>query len=176
MRLEPHRLVFLDETAVTTKLTRLRGRSPRGARLHAEAPAGRWARQTFIGALRCTGLTAPWIIDGSLDRKMFDAYVETQLAPTLKSGDVVILDNLSAHNSRRAATCLRRQGAWFLFLPKYSPDLNPIEMAFAKLKEHLRAAAARSYDALADTIGDICHLFHQTECWNFFNASGYVNE
>lgn len=168
--------MFIDETSLTTKLTRLRGRSPRGERLHAEAPAGRWARQTFIAALRCSGLTAPWVIDGSLDRQMFDAYVETQLAPTLRPGDVVILDNLSAHNSIRAGQCLHRHGAWFLFLPKYSPDLNPIEMAFAKLKEHLRAAAARSYEALISTVGNICDLYHETECWNFFKATGYVDE
>jgi len=176
LRLAPHRLVFLDETSLTTKLTRLRGRSPRGERLHAEAPGGCWARQTFIAGLRCSGLSAPWVIDGSLDRQMFDAYVETQLAPTLDPGDVVILDNLSVHNSPRAAQCLRCHGAWFLFLPKYSPDLNPIEMAFAKLKAHLRAAAARSYDALINTVGDICHLYDETECWNFFKATGYVDE
>lgn len=176
MRVAPERLVFVDETAVTTKLTRLRGRSPKGSRLHAEAPAGRWARQTFIAALRCSGLTAPWVLDGSLDRSKFDTYVETQLAPTLSAGDVVILDNLSAHNSSRAGHCLRRHGAWFLFLPKYSPDLNPIELAFAKLKAHLRAAAARSYDALASTIGDICDLFHEAECRNFFKTAGYVDE
>ena len=176
MRMEPHRLVFIDETAVTTKLTRLRGRSSRGERLHAPAPFGQWARQTFIAALRATGLTAPWVIDGSLDRRMFEAYVETQLAPTLNLGDIVILDNLSPHKSSRAAEAVRQRGAWFLFLPKYSPDLNPIEMAFSKLKAHLRATGARSYDSLITAVGNICGLFDADECWNFLKASGYVYE
>lgn len=176
MRLEPHRLVFIDETSVTTKLTRLRGRAPRGERLKAAAPFGRWKSQTFIAGLRCWGLTAPWIIDGAIDRDAFNLYVETQLAPTLERGDIVILDNLSVHNSARAQQILKARGAWFLFLPQYSPDLNPIEMAFAKLKAHLRKAAVRTYDALWQTIGDICHLFERTECWNDFNEAGYASD
>lgn len=176
MQQEPRRLVFIDETSVTTNLTRLRGRSPLGERLYAQAPVRQGTRQTFIAALRCSGLTAPWVIDGALHRQMFDRYVETQLAPTLKRGDVVILDNLSVHRSARAEQCLHRHGASLVFLPKYSPDLNPIEMAFSKLKAHLRAAEARSYDALISTVGRICDLFHASECWNFFKASGYVCE
>ena len=140
MRQQPARLVFIDETAVTTKMTRLRGRSRRGQRLVADAPFGHWKTQTFIAGLRCEGLIAPWVLDGAMNREAFDVYVETQLAPTLAQGDVVILDNLSAHKSRRAAQALEARGAWFLFLPPYSPDLNPIEMAFSKLKAHLRAA------------------------------------
>ena len=125
MRLQPARLVFIDETAVNTKMTRLRGRSRRGQRLRASAPFGRWGTQTFIAALRCDGLTAPWVVDGAMDRAAFNAYVETQLAPTLRPGDVVIADNLSVHKSARAAQALKARGAWFLFLPQYSPDLNP---------------------------------------------------
>lgn len=174
MRLEPHRLVFLDETATTTKMTRLRGRARRGQRLCASAPFGRWQTQTFIAGLRCWGLSAPWVIDGPIDRSAFDAYVETQLAPTLNRGEVVILDNLKVHKSAQAAQCLKDRGAWFLFLPPYSPDLNPIEMAFAKLKAHLRAAAARTYQALWHAVGDICELFKPHECWNFFKAAGYA--
>ncbi|MGF1626897.1 MAG: IS630 family transposase [Alphaproteobacteria bacterium] len=176
MALEPHRLVFLDETAVTTRLTRLRGRAPKGQRLRASAPFGRWQTQTFIAGLRCWGLTAPWIVDGAMDRTAFDLYVETQLAPTLQPGDVVILDNLSVHNSPRAAQILKERGAWLLFLPQYSPDLNPIEQAFAKLKAHLRKTAARTYDALWKAVGDICNLVSTAECWNYFKHAGYASD
>ncbi len=175
MRLQPARLVFIDETAVTTKLTRLRGRSRRGERLPGDAPFGHWIAQTFIAGLRCGCLTAPWILDGAMDRAAFDTYVETQLAPTLQPGDVVILDNLPVHKSARAADILKAKGAWFLFLPQYSPDLNPIEMAFSKLKAHLRAASARTFDDLQTAIGEICDLFEPEQCWNFFKAAGYAS-
>jgi len=176
MRLEPHRLVFLDETGTTTKMTRFRGRSLCGERLHASAPFAHWGTQTFVAGLRCWGITAPWVIDGPMNRAMFDAYIETQLAPTLARGDVVILDNLAAHKSEFAADCLRQIGAWLLFLPPYSPDLNPIEMAFAKLKAHLRAAAARTFDSLWRAIGDVCDLFNRDDCWNYFKTAGYAHE
>jgi transposase len=174
MRLEPHRLVFLDETATTTKMVRLRGRARRGERLRSSAPFGHWATQTFIAGLRCQGLSAPWVLDGPMNRIAFDAYIETQLAPTLFEGDVVILDNLAVHKSAKAAKTLKEKEAWFLFLPAYSPDLNPIEMAFAKLKALLRTAAARTYEALWRAIGDICDLFQSDECWNYFKAAGYA--
>lgn len=176
MRLEPHRLVFIDETSTNTKMTRLRGRARRGDRLHASAPFGHWQTQTFIAGLRCWGLTAPWVIDGPMNREAFDTYIETQLAPTLCEGEVVILDNHRPHKSDRAVKCLKDIKAWFLFLPSYSPDLNPIEMAFAKLKEHLRAAGARTYDELWRAIGDICDLFERDECWNYFKDAGYAYE
>ena len=176
MRLEPHRLVFVDETSVTTKMVRLRGRALRGKRLPADAPFGHWRTQTFIAGLRCSELTAPWVIDKAIDRACFDAWVESQLAPTLSRGDVVILDNLAVHKSARAAECLKRKGAWFLFLPPYSPDLNPIEMAFAKLKAHLRAAAVRTFDSLWRAIGNICDLFSRQECWNYLKAAGYASD
>ena len=175
MRLRPQRLVFIDETSTNTKMVRLRGRSRRGTRLPGSAPFGHWHSQTFIAGLRCNGLTAPWVIDGAIDRKTFNLYIETQLAPTLHRGDVVILDNLAAHKSDEAAACLQKRGAWFLFLPPYSPDLNPIEMAFAKLKAHLRKAAARTYGDLWRTIGNICDLFEPKECWNFFRHAGYAS-
>lgn len=174
MRNQPGRLVFVDETSVTTKMTRLRGRSFKGERLKAHVPFGHWGTQTFIAALRCDGLTAPWIIDKAMNRAAFDTYVETQLVPTLHKGDIVILDNLAVHKSAKAAECLKRKGAWFLFLPPYSPDLNPIEMAFAKLKAHLRKAKARTFDALWRAIGNICDLFTPTECWNFIKHAGYA--
>ena len=149
MRQEPHRLVFLDETGTSTKMTRLRGRCLKGQRLYAKAPFGHWLTQTF------------------------ETYVETQLAPTLSKGDVVILDNLPAHKSERAADCLKQRGAWFLFLPAYSPDLNPIEQLFAKIKAHLRKAEARTFDALWRAIGDICDGLEAEECRKYFTAAGY---
>jgi transposase len=176
MCLEPHRLVFVDETSVNTKMVRLRGRALRGERLRAEAPFGHWGTQTFIAGLRCHGLTAPWVIDRAIDRAAFDCWVETQLAPTVSKGDVVILDNLAVHKSVKAAECLKERGAWFLFLPPYSPDLNPIEMAFAKLKAHLRTAAARTFDGLWKAIGNVCDLFSQAECWNYLKAARYASD
>jgi len=174
MRRQPGRLVFLDETSVKTNMTPLRGRSLKGERLIAIAPFGKWRTQTFVAGLRCDELVAPWIIEGAMDGPTFDIYIRTQLAPTLSKGDVVILDNLNVHKSPRAAKTLAEVGAWFLFLPKYSPDLNPIEMAFAKLKAHLRKAKARAYDALWQAIGNICNLFEPQECWNYLKDAGYV--
>jgi len=165
MRQEPQRLVFPDETGTSTKMTRLRGRCPEGQRLYAKAPFGHWLTQTFVAGLRYSGLTA--------SRQIFETYVETQLAPTLSKGDVVILDNLPAHKSERAAECLRHRGAWFLFLPRYSPDLNPIEQLFAKIKAHPRKAEARTFDALWRAIGDICDQIEAEECRNYFTAAGY---
>ena len=170
---EQHRLVFIDETGTTTKLTRLRGRCLKGERLHSKAPFGHWKTQTFIAGLRCDGLTAPFVIDAPMNRAIFEVYVETQLAPTLQKGDVVILDNLAAHKSPAAEQAIRDRGAWLLFLPPYSPDLNPIEMAFAKLKAHLRAIAARSIDELWKAIGNIYCLFTPEERQNYFTAAGY---
>jgi transposase len=173
MQQEPHRLVFLDETGTSTKMTRLRGRCPKGQRLYAKAPFGHWLTQTFIAGLRCDGLTAPWVVDGPMTRQIFETYVETQLAPTLAKGDVVILDNLPAHKSDRAEHIVRARGAWLLFLPPYSPDLNPLEMAFSKIKAHLRKAEARTIEALWRAIGDICDLVEPEECRNYFTAAGY---
>jgi transposase len=174
MKKRPQRLVFVDETGTTTKMTRLRGRARRGQRLKMKAPFGHSGTQTFIAALRHDGLTAPWVINGPMNRATFEAYVETQLAPTLKKGDMVILDNLSSHKSEKAAAILKARGAWFLYLPPYSPDLNPIEMAFAKLKAHLRKAKARTIEALWQALGSICKLYSPDECLNYLAAAGYV--
>ncbi len=176
MRQQPHRLVFLDETYVDTKMTRLRGRSRKGQRLRVSAPFGHWKTHTFLAGLRCHELSAPWIIDGPITRAAFDVYIETQLAPTLRQGDVVILDNLAVHKSEKAAQCLKRRGAWFLFLPPYSPDLNPIEQAFAKIKAYLRKAEARTFEALLQALGSICNLFEPQECWNYLKAAGYASD
>ena len=176
MRRQPARLVFIDETSVKTNMTPLRGRSLRGERLRADAPFGKWHTQTFVAGLRCHELVAPWVIEGAMDGAAFDVYVRTQLAPCLSPGDIVIMDNLNVHKSPRAAQALAERGAWCLLLPKDSPDLNPIEMAFAKLKTLLRKAKARTADDLWRALGDICALFEPDECWNYLKAAGYVAE
>src|SRR6267154_4522558 len=173
MGLEPHRLVFLDETGTTTKMTRPRGRCLKGKRLRSKAPFGHWKTQTFVAGLRCGALTAPFVIDAPMDRRIFETYVETQLVPTLEKGDIVIMDNLPAHKSPIAEKAILDRGAQVLFLPPYSPDLNPIEMAFSKLKAHLRARAVRTIDELWKAIGQICDLFQPEECKNYFTAAGY---
>jgi transposase len=173
MRLEPQRLVFLDETGTTTKMTRLRGRCLKGKRLRSKAPFGHWKTQTFVAGLRCGALTAPFVIDAPMNRRIFETYVETQLVPTLEKGDIVIMDNLPAHKSPIADKAILDRGAQVLFLPPYSPDLNPIEMAFSKLKAHLRARAVRTIDELWKAIGQICDLFQPEECKNYFTAAGY---
>lgn len=167
------RLVFLDETWLKTNMVKTTGWAPVGERLVDHAPFGHWNTQTFIAALRHDRLDAPWIMPGAINRTLFEAYVETQLAPTLRAGDVVILDNLSSHKGPKAARMLREVGAWFLFLPPYSPDLNPIEMAFSKLKALIRKAAARTYDDLWRAVGNVCDLFSAAECENYFTAAGY---
>lgn len=176
MREEPHRLIFIDECGTKTNMTRARGRARRGERVRDHAPFRHAGTQTFIAGLHYDGLVAPWVIDGAMDGPAFEAWVETQLAPTLRKGEVVIADNLKVHKSPKAAAILREKGAWFLFLPRYSPDLNPIEMAFAKLKAHLRRIGARTLDALWRAVGEICGLFDPDQCWNFFKAAGYVSD
>jgi transposase len=167
------RIGFIDETLLKTNMAKTTGWSPKGTRLIDHAPFGHWNTQTFIAALRHDRLDAPWVIEGAMNRELFELYVETQLVPTLKPGDVIILDNLSSHKSPKAADAMRTVGAWFLFLPPYSPDLNPIEMAFAKLKALIRKAAARSYDELWQAVGHVCDLSTDEECYNFFKAAGY---
>ncbi len=174
MRMEPSRLVFIDETSTNTKMTRMYGRAPKGERRVSDTPFGHWHTQTFIAGLRSDSLTAPWVLDGPMNRDAFDCYIKTQLAPTLSKSDIVILDNLSSHKSERAKPALRERGAWFLFLPPYSLDLNPIEMAFSKLKAHLRKAKTRTYDALWKVIGHITNQYSKKECWNYFKAAGYA--
>jgi transposase len=168
------RLVFLDETSTNTRLTKRTGWSPKGERYRTHAPFGQWKTQTFIAGLRCHGLVAPWIVNAPMNAAIFETYVETQLARELGPGDVVILDNVGFHKSERAAELVRQRGAWLLFLPPYSPDLNPIEMAYAKLKALLRKTAARTFDALSLALADICDLFEPTQCRNFFKAAGYA--
>ena len=175
MRRQPERLVFIDETAVKTNLTRLRGRAPRGERLEMDAPFGNRGTQTFIAGLTTDGLIAPWVIKGAMDGPAFAAYVEKILAPSLTPGTVVILDNLATHRNVEAARALRQAGCWFLYLPPYSPDLNPIEQAFSKLKAHLRKIGARTFTELFHAIGEVCQMFTPDECWNYFHDAGYVS-
>lgn len=175
MQTQPERVVFIDETCVKTNLTRLRGRSLRGQRLAMDAPFGSWGTQTFIAGLTQDALIAPWVIKGAMDGEAFAAYVRHVLTPELDPGTVVVLDNLATHRNAEAAKALREAGCWFLYLPPYSPDLNPIEMAFAKLKAHLRRIGARSFTQVFDAIADVCDLFSPQECWNYLNEAGYVS-
>ena len=174
MRRQPERLVFIDETSVKTNLTRLRGRAPRGERLEMDAPFGNWGTQTFIAGLTCEPLIAPWVIKGAMDGSAFAAYVREVLVPELTPGTVVILDNLATHRNVKAAEAISQAGCWFLYLPPYSPDLNPIEMAFSKLKANLRKIGARTFTDLFAALGDVCQMFTPNECWNYFQAAGYV--
>ena len=171
--LDPAKLVFIDETGATTKMARLRGRSPRGERCRAAVPHGHWKTTTLVAGLRLGGLTAPMIVDGAMNGDAFTAYAETFLAPTLAPGDIVILDNLPAHKVSGARAAIERAGASLMFLPPYSPDFNPIEQVFAKIKALLRKAAARTVDALEAAIASALDAFLPDECANYFTNSGY---
>ncbi len=171
--LDPARLVFLDESGVRTDLLRRYGRGRRGVRVHAAAPDGRWHTTTFIAGLRVDGLTAPAVFDGPIDGSSFQAYVEQVLVPALRAGDIVILDNLSCHQSPAVRQAIEAVGAHLWFLPKYSPDFNPIELCFAKLKAILRAARCRTLEAIWQTIGLCLPRFDAAECRNYFRHCGY---
>lgn len=171
--LDPERLIFIDESGATTKMARLRGRAPRGERCRAAIPHGHWKTTTFVGALRLSGMTAPMVLDGPMNGPAFLAYVEQVLAPTLTPGDVVVMDNLPAHKVSGVRAAIERTGARLRLLPPYSPDFNPIELAFAKLKALLRRAAARTIPQLWDTIAAALPTFTPSECANYFTACGY---
>lgn len=170
---DPARLVFIDETGASTKMARLYGRSKRGERCRAPIPHGHWKTTTFVGALRRTGMTAPMVLDGAMHGAAFIAYIEQVLVPTLRPGDIVIMDNLPAHKPAAVRQAIERAGATLRFLPPYSPDFNPIEMAFSKLKAILKKAACRTIDDLWETIGGAVDTFKPAECQNYFNAAGY---
>ena len=167
------RLVFIDETGASTKMARRCGRSPRGERCVAAVPHGHWKTTTFVGGLRLDGMSAPMVLDGAMDGPAFLAYIEQGLAPTLRPGDIVIMDNLPAHKPDAVRDAIEAVGAELRYLPPYSPDLNPIEMAFSKLKALLKKAAARTVEALWDAIADALSQFRPVECINFFVAAGY---
>lgn len=172
--LDVERYVFLDETSTATNMTRLRGRAPRGARLVDKTPHGHWKTTTFVAALRSSGLTAPTVVDGALDGPLFLAYVRQQLVPTLRAGDVVVMDNLSVHKVAGVCTAIEAVGARLVYLPPYSPDYNPIEQAFAKLKWLVRTAKERTVDGLWNLLGELVGRFNPTECRNYFRNSGYA--
>jgi len=168
--------VFIDETGASTKMARLRGRAPRGQRCRAPIPHGHWKTTTLVAALRLDGMTAPMVIDGAMNGPAFATYAEAFLAPTLDPGDIVVIDNLPAHKIKGAREAIERAGAILLFLPPYSPDFNPIEQAFAKLKAFLRKAAARTVPALHAAIAEALDAFTQQECAKYFTNSGYEPE
>ena len=166
-------MVFIDETAVTTKMARHYGRSPRGERLVASVPHGHWKTLTVVAALRFDGMTAPYVIDGAMDGPTFIAYVEQVLAPTLRKGDIVFMDNLRTHKVDGARHAIEAVGATVRYLPAYSPDLNPIEQAFSKLKTAMRKGAARIVKALWKLIGKLIKTFAPHHCVNYFQHAGY---
>ena len=172
-RIAPSRLVLIDETWVKTNMAPLRGWGPRSRRLKGHAPYGHWKTLTFIAALRHDRIDAPWVIDGPINGETFLLYVETQLAPTLSPGDVVVMDNLGSHKGKAARAAIRAKGAHLLFLPPYSPDLNPIEQVFAKLKHLMRKAQPRNVEATWRKAGQLLDLFSPTECANYLVNSGY---
>ena len=167
--------VFLDECGVTTDLLRRYGRSPRGTRLHDHTPCSHWQTHTVIAGLRLGGLTAPAVFDGPIDNPSFLAYIEQVLVPTLHEGEVVVLDNLVIHKQPGVRAAIERVGATVRYLPPYSPDLNPIEKMFAKLKALLRKAGKRTVDGLWDHIGQLLEQFSAQECANYFASAGYVS-
>jgi transposase len=171
--LDPERLVFIDETWASTNMARRYGRCLRGRRLRVGVPHGHWKTTTLVAGLRTTGIAAPFVLDGPINRVAFETYVEKVLAPELRPGDIVIMDNLSSHKGPGVREMIEATGASLLFLPPYSPDFNSIENAFSKLKAHLRKAAKRTIDGLWAAIASVIDLFTPAECRNYFKAAGY---
>jgi transposase len=171
--LDPARLRFVDETWAATNMARRYGRAPVGERLVCAVPHGHWKTTTFVAALRADGLTCPLVIDGAVNGDLFVAYVEQQLVPSLRPGDVVVMDNLSSHKRARVRALIEGAGCTLLFLPPYSPDLNPIEQAFAKLKALLRKAQERTVEGLWAFLGRALDAFAPEECRNYFRHCGY---
>jgi transposase len=171
--MDGERFVFLDETGASTNMTRLYGWGERGDRLVDAVPHGHWKVTTFVAGLRASGIVAPFVLDGAMNGQAFRTYVEQMLAPSLEPGDIVVLDNLPAHKVAGVSETIRAVGASLLYLPPYSPDLNPIEQLFAKLKALLRKAATRTKDTLWDTIGRLLDEFALDECRHYITNSGY---
>jgi transposase len=174
-RIAAERLLFIDETWMKTNMAPLRGWGPRQRRLNAYVPHGHWKTSTLIAALRHDRVEAPFVIDGPINGDIFLAYVETLLVPTLRPGDIVVLDNLGSHKGEAVRRAIRQAGAHLIFLPPYSPDLNPIEQAFAKLKHLMRKAANRSIETLWRSAGEVIASFTPQECANYFVNSGYAS-
>jgi len=165
--------VFIDETWASTNMARRYGRALRGQRLRVGVPHGHWKTTTFVAGLRASGLVAPFVLDGPINREAFETYVARVLVPELRTGDVVIMDNLSSHKGPRVREMIERAGATLLYLPPYSPDFNPIENAFAKLKALLRKAGERTFEGLWTAIGRLLDAFTPSECANYLAAAGY---
>ena len=174
-RIDPRRLAFIDETWIKTNMAPLRGWGPKGQRLPAKVPHGHWQTLTFIGALRHDRVDAPCVIDGPINGMLFTAYVEQILAPTLVPGDIVILDNLGSHKGKAARAAVRARGAHLFFLPPYSPDLNPIEQLFAKVKYWMRNAQERDHEATWRRVGKLIDLISIDECANYLRNAGYAS-
>jgi transposase len=172
-QIDPAKVVFLDETWAKTNMTRRYGRSELGTRLVEKTPCGRWQTTTFLGALRVTGFVAPLTVDGAINGPTFRAWVEQHLAPTLQPGDIVVMDNLSSHKVAGVREAIEAVGAELRYLPPYSPDLNPIELAFSKLKKLLRDGAERTVDKLWSLCGRVLDAFTPAECYNYFMHCGY---
>lgn len=165
--------MFIDETWAKTNMARTHGRAPRGERLRMAIPHGHWQTSTFVAGLTLNGLIAPFVLKGPINRLSFETYVEKVLVPELKPGAIVIMDNLSSHKGPTVRQLIHAAGAELLFLPPYSPDFNPIEKAFAKLKAMLRKAAERTLEGLWNAIGRIIDTLTPNECANYFSAAGY---
>lgn len=174
-RLDPQRLVFIDETWIKTNMSPLRGWGPKGHRLRGFAPHGHWRTLTFLGALRCDRLTAPCVFDGPINGECFRAYVEQQLVPVLRPGDIVVMDNLGSHKSAAISRLIKAAGGRLWYLPPYSPDLNPIEQAFAKIKHWMRAAQRRTIEDTWRQIGSLVETIQPPECCNYFVNAGYAS-
>ena len=174
-RLDPKRLVFIDETWIKTNMAPLRGWGPRGRRVRGFAPHGRWRTMTFLAALRCDRLTAPCVFDGPINGVCFRAYVEQQLIPTLKPGDIVIMDNLGSHKAKAIRDAIKAAGARVWFLPPYSPDLNPIEQTFSKIKHWMRIAQKRTIEETWRHLGNLLGTITPNECANYFTNAGYAS-
>jgi transposase len=171
--LHSHQVVFIDETGANTQMTRRQGRAWRGQRVVDKVPHGHWKTTTFVGALRVNGISAPLVVDGPMNGRVFLAYIQQQLVPTLRPGDTVIMDNLAAHKVAGVRAAIQSAGAHLVYLPPYSPDLNPIELAFAKLKQLLRSAAERVIENLELRIGKLLERFLPDECSRYFSHCGY---
>ena len=173
MGFDPDRLVFIDESSAKTNMTRLRGRAPRGQRVHASCPHGHWHATTMISSIRVDGSTACMAIEGATDTEVFDTYVERFLRPSLRPGDLVVMDNLSPHKAARSQALIEQAGARVLFLPPYSPDLNPIEKMWSKVKQILRSTEARTLDALMDAIAVALASVTRQDAINWVASCGY---
>lgn len=174
-RIEARRLVFIDETWIKTNMAPLRGWAPRGRRLKAFVPFGHWKTLTFVAALRCDRIDAPFVLDGPINGVAFQQYVVDVLVPTLAPGDIVVLDNLGSHKGAGVRNAIHAAGARLVFLPPYSPDLNPIEQVFAKLKHMMRAAAERTVETTWRRAGALLDQFKPDECARYFQNSGYAS-